>query len=212
MRTLLQGLLAPEVSVPHPQSLEGFRAVFKRLPELEGPRLLLRAPRMQDADDLYAYARDEENCRYVLWDAHRSLSDSRWALRGLIAGNRRGDPPTFAIVMKAEGRMAGTIGLQSIDLDNRSAEVGYSIARRLWNHGLATEAVRVLTRYAFEQLGLDRLEAKHDVLNPASGRVLEKAGFTAEGVSRGSLLLKGRRADMMRYAILKEDWLKHKGG
>ena len=185
---------------------ERFRSVFRALPVLQGERIKLRAPAIQDAGDFYSFARDKENCRYVLWDAHRSVSDSKDVLRGIIRRNKRGDPATFAIALKADNRFIGTIGFQGINIENRSCEVGYSIARRLWGMGLATEALHILLPFAFEKLDLNRIEAKHDVLNPASGRVLIHLGFHEEGTARASLLLKGRMADMVNYALLKKDW------
>lgn len=189
---------------------EQYRGLFRKLPQLEGERLILRSPQMRDAGDFYSYAREKENCRYVLWEAHRDIAESKDVLRGIIRRNRRGDPATFAICLKTDQRLIGTIGFQWIDLDHRSCEVGYSIASRLWNRGLATEALGILLPFAFDQLQLNRIEAKHDVLNPSSGRVLDHLGFTREGLARKSILLKGRMADMVRYALLKEDWEKAK--
>lgn len=102
--------------------------------------------------------------------------------------------------------MIGTIGFQWIDAHKGTGEVGYSIARRLWNKGLATEALRALLPFAFDTLGLHRVEARHDVLNPASGRVMEHAGFRPEGIARDSVMIKGRSADMACYAMLREEW------
>lgn len=201
----LRGLFAPRPTGAE-LNLRRLKAAFKHLPVLEGERLRLRAPRLEDAADLYCYARDEENCRYVLWDKHRSLSHSREVLRTIIWQNRRGLPGTFAIELKAEGRLIGTIGFQSIDAEALCAEVGYTIARRLWGRGLATEALGLLLAYAFDTLLLGRVEASHDVLNPASGAVMRKAGMKETGLEAGSLIIKGRRADMMRYAIDRADW------
>ncbi len=212
MRSLLEGIL------PHPFPLKeqpeqtGLLARPGKAPVLEGRRVLLRLPTMADAQDLFTYARDPQVARYVMWDAHTRLKDSKDALRGMIASNRRGMPTTFALVLKAEGRMVGTVGFQGMDPDNLRAEVGYSLARRLWGHGLTAEALALLVRYSFDTLGLERLEARHDSRNPASGRVLEKAGFRREGVQRRSLLVKGQRVDMIWYAILREDSTSISGG
>ena len=105
-------------------------------------------------------------------------------------------------------RLIGTIGFQWINIESRSCEIGYSIARRLWNRGLATDALKAVLPFAFDTLGLNRVEARHDVLNPASGRVMERAGFKPVGVSRESLMLKGRLADMANYALIKEEYMK----
>lgn len=202
----LRALLDAPSQTEAQEGLRPYRAAFRALPTLETPRLLIRPPRMSDAQDMFAYAHDGECSRYVLWDKHERLSDSRSSLRGLITRNRQGYPGTFAIQMKSDRRMIGTIGFQWIDADNLSCELGYSIARRLWGHGLAGEALGALLRYAFVDLRLERVEARHDVLNPASGRVLEKAGFLEEGIARQCLLLKGRRADVRRWAILRSAW------
>lgn len=204
---MIQGLarlFRPEPDPQHDQKAH-LKASFKQLPTLSSERLLLRAPRMSDAADYYAYARDPENSRYVLWEPHRSILDSRSALRSLISQNRRGLPATFAIELKAEARMIGTIGFQWIDLDSMTAELGYTIARRLWNHGLATEALKRLSAYAFDELGLRKLEARHDIRNPASGRVMLRAGFHLEDREPQSLWLKGRMADLDCYALYREE-------
>ena len=92
----LQGLLTiPEDAQTDAASLEHMRAAFRNLPVLESDRLLLRAPRIHDAEDMYAYARDAENCRYVMWEAHANVWESRDALRSIIHRNRRGGPGGF---------------------------------------------------------------------------------------------------------------------
>ena len=202
----LQRLFAPLESSQE-SSQATFRAAFRAMPTLETTRLLVRPPHLRDAADFYTFARDEEMCRYVLWDAHQSLRESRETLRGMMRRNHQGFPGTFVIEIKSERRMVGTIGFQWIDPENRSCELGYSIARRLWGHGIAAEALEAVVRYAFEQLDLNRVEAKHDVLNPASGRVLNKAGFLHEGLARESLVIKGRQADMQCYALLRAQWV-----
>ena len=83
--------------------------------------------------------------------------------------------------LKSTGRVIGTVGFVWYSPRNRSAELGYSLSREWWNHGLATQAVSAVSRSAFSALSLNRLEAQHDVRNPASGRVLEKCGFRREG-------------------------------
>ena len=151
-------LNGPAEKEPGHLSLPG---LFSRSPVLEGQRVRLRLPVMQDAHDLFAYARDPEVARFVLWDAHTTLSDSKDALRSMIRRNRRGTPDSFVIELKAENRMVGTIGFQAFDPQNRRAEVGYSLAHRLWGHGLATEALKLLCANAFDTLGMVRLEARH---------------------------------------------------
>ena len=94
-----------------------------------------------------------------------------------------------------------------LNTENRSAEVGYSLAREYWNQGFMTEALRAVLDLAFRKLNLHRVEAQHETDNPASGRVMLKAGMRHEGTMRGRLFNKGRFVDVDVYAILREDWV-----
>jgi len=174
---------------------------------IQTARLILRAPRRRDARQLFAYASDEAVSRYVLWETHQSLSDSRAALSGLLSGNRREGLCALAVIRKADERMVGTIGLVWRDPVNQSAEVGFSLARDCWGQGLMTEALTAYLRYAFTCLGVNRMEAQHDRRNPASGRVMEKAGMKSEGLLRGRMYYKGSYADLALYAALRDEWL-----
>ena len=161
--------------------------------------------RMSDARDLFAYAQDPEVSRHVLWDTHRSLGESRQFLRGALRQYRRGQPSSFAITLKDSGRMIGTIGFMWVNLDHQSAEVGYSLSRDYWNRGIMTEALRQVVAFGFERLRLNRIEAQHEVDNPASGRVMAHVGMQYEGTLRKRIKNKGRYVDVALYAILRED-------
>ena len=115
----------------------------------------------------------------------------------------QGHPPlNFAIVV--EGEPVGGIGLApKTDVHRKTAEIGYWIGREHWGQGLATAAVRRITEYAFETFDLERLEALVFEWNPASFRVLEKAGYTQECRMRKSIYKAGRLGDGMIYAKLR---------
>lgn len=180
--------------------------VFARLPVLETRRLILRPLTMRDAQDVYAYSCDREVARHVLWDAHRSVADSRAYLRYILRQYRDGAPSTYGIVLKETGRVVGTIGFMWYHPENQSCEVGYSLAKWLWNQGLMSEALEALIGMAFRELPLNRIEAQHDVANPPSGRVMEKCGMRYEGTLRGRIFNKGRYVDVAVYGILRRDW------
>ncbi len=173
---------------------------------LRTERLILRPLKMSDARDLFAYAQDPEVSKHVLWTAHRSVSDSRRFLREGIRQYRQGFPGSFAIVLSETGRMIGTIGYMWINPEYHSCEIGYSLSRTYWNRGLMTEALRAVIEYSFTKLGLNRIECQHETDNPASGRVMIKAGMTLEGIMRQRIRNKGRYSDVAVYAILREDF------
>jgi len=178
---------------------------FSALPDLETPRLLLRKMRLRDASDVFAYASDPQVARYVLWDAHQSIRDTRGYIRSMRRQYRLGLPASWAVVLKENNTVIGSIGYMWLSPENRSAEVGYSFSREYWNRGLATEALGAVLQSAFQQLGLHRVEAQHDLRNPASGRVMQKCGMRQEGVLRSRIYNKGEYVDIALWAILRED-------
>ena len=181
-------------------------AFFYRLPVLETDSLLLRKPAMKDARDIFQYASDPEVARYVLWEPHRSLAETRSFLRFLRGRIRAGFPSSWVVVLKETGNVIGTIGFIWYSEENRSAELGYSFSREYWNHGYATQALEAVIGAAFRSLPLNRIEAQHDIRNPASGRVMEKCGLRQEGILRDRILNKGEYVDVALYAILRSDW------
>lgn len=95
----------------------------------------------------------------------------------------------------------GGIGLQlGQDIERVSAEIGYWLGQELWGRGLATAALRAVTDYAFTQFGLTRIFAVPFATNAASIRVLEKAGYTSEGLLRRSAIKDGVICDQRLFA------------
>lgn len=180
--------------------------VFSRLPILHTPRLTLRPLTMRDAQDIYDYSCDREVARHVLWDAHRSVADSRAYLRFILRQYREGMPSSYGIVLKETNKVIGTIGFMWLHEENSTVEVGYSLSRAHWNQGLMTEALQAVIDMAFTHLHLHRIEAQHETVNPASGRVMAKCGMRFEGTLRGRIYNKGKFVDVDLYAILREDW------
>ena len=181
------------------------QAFFSRLPVVETERLILRKMRMSDAAGVHRYAKDPEVARHVLWEAHRSLWETRAYIRFLLYQYRNGDPGSWAIVLRESGKVIGTIGYMNYSPDNATVEVGYSLSREHWGKGLMTEALRAVIGESFRVLQLHRIEAMHFTDNPASGRVMEKCGMRKEGELRQRLYNKGKFADVALYAILRSD-------
>ena len=144
---------------------------------IETERLILRPWSEDDAEDLYCYASDPDVGPAAGWSAHASVEESREIIRTILSA-----PETYAVVPKSLGHAAGSVGLMlgdasGIDIPDTEAEIGYWIAKPLWGQGLMPEAVRALMRYAFVDLGLDKLWCGYYVGNDKSRRVQEKCGF-----------------------------------
>ena len=173
---------------------------------LRTQRLTLRPLQMQDARDFHAYAKDPKVAEYVFWDAHESLGQTRAILRGLIHQSRQELLYTKAIIINDSRRMIGTIGLVTRDLDNQTAEVGFSLSAAYWGQGVMSEALGAYLRYLFTLPDINRVEAQHDVLNPSSGAVMDKVGMVKEGVLRERIYYKKRYASVVLYAATRGQW------
>jgi RimJ/RimL family protein N-acetyltransferase len=114
---------------------------------------------------------------------------------------------TFAITRRDDAQLLGAIDIRPQSC-HRKAEIGYWIGVPYWGQGYATEAVQTIIRYGFEMLDLNRIYALHFTDNPASGRVMQKAGMTFEGILREDVLKGDTFRDHAIYAMLRKDWEK----
>lgn len=106
----------------------------------------------------------------------------------------------------ADGSPVGITGLNDPVEPWGLAEAGYMIHPEHWNNGFATDAVRELCGYAFDERRYHKVTARAYATNPASGRVLEKVGFTEEGVFRAEAFVDGDFVDVYRYGLLADEW------
>jgi len=172
---------------------------------LTGERCTLRPWRATDAPSIVRHAnnlnvarhlRDRFPHPYTVKDAEQFLS--------FAAHEER--PANFAI--EVAGHAAGGLGfVPGSDVERFSAEVGYWLGEEFWGRGIVTEALTLFTRYAFSDLGLLRIFALPLADNAASIRVLEKAGFRAEGTLRSSCVKFGQPRDQALYAIVNDRWV-----
>lgn len=114
--------------------------------------------------------------------------------------------PTQNFAVEVDGLLAGGAGLRVLGEERAgSAIIGYWLGRRYWGRGVASTVVPALCDYAFETFQVDRLEATVFGWNPASARVLEKAGFRSEGCLRRAVVKDGQHTDLLFYGLLKAD-------
>lgn len=130
-------------------------------------------------------------------------TDAERFLAGCIANEGQGQL-TRAIV--ADGRAVGSVGIfVQQDIYAKSAELGYWLAQDYRGQGIMPQAVRLLCRQAFAEFDLLRIYAEPFAHNAASRRVLEKAGFTCEGIMRNAIYKNGRPGSYCMYALLREE-------
>ena len=155
---------------------------------------------MGDAVSIAGYANNRKiwmNLRDVFPHPY-SLQDAKSFISSILESRHI---TVFAIATRSEA--IGSIGLTpGIDVHRYTAEMGYWLAEPFWGRGIMTRAVKSLTDYAIEDLKLHRVFAEPYTCNPASARVLEKAGFTCEGVLRSSAFKDDRILDQFLYSYV----------
>ncbi len=109
---------------------------------------------------------------------------------------------TWGICLKETGKLIGTCGLGNFDMPARRAELGYALNRSEWNKGYATEALKGVLDYAFNQMCINRVEAMVTPGNNSSLRVLEKLNFQREGLVRERDFIKGQLVDGIIMGLL----------
>lgn len=129
---------------------------------------------------------------YTLADAERWI---------LLRGAER---PATNFAIEVDGAAVGGIGIHPRnDVYRRSAEIGYWLGEHFWGRGIMTEAVRAVVEYGFSTFHICRIQAEVFEWNPASMRVLEKAGFACEAQMRMSIVKNGKVMDGFVYAIVR---------
>ena len=185
---------------------ESLFRIFSHMPELETERLYLRAARVSDAEDMFAYAKDPEVTKYLLWQPHADSTYTRRYLEYLAGRYRIGAHFEWVMVSKETGRMIGTCGFAKIDTANNAGELGYVLNPAYRGTGLVAEAARRVMEFGFSVLSLHRIEARFMIENTASRRVMEKLGMRFEGVQRSSMLVKGLYRDIGVCSILRGEF------
>ncbi|HEX2171041.1 MAG TPA: GNAT family protein [Dehalococcoidia bacterium] len=169
--------------------------------------LLLREFREDDWRAILAYQSDPRYLRFYPL-AGRSEADVR-AFVGMFLAQQAEEPRwkwQLAIVLPEQDRLIGNCGLRLDAPAARTANIGYELDPRQWGRGYATEAMRAMLRFGFEELGLHRVWAWCIAENTASARALERLGLLCEGRQREQEWFKGRWWDTLLYGILEGEW------
>ncbi len=173
---------------------------------IETHRLILRPFRIEDAEDMFSnWASDPEVTKFLTWPAHSSIDVTRRILNDWISCYADGGFFQWAIELKETGRVIGNIAVVRLEEAIGEAEIGYCMGRAWWGQGIMPEALRAVVDYLFDTAGIDRICAGHDVNNPNSGRVMEKAGLRKEGARRGGGKNNQGICDTACYALLRSD-------
>ena len=182
--------------------------VFSNMPTLHTERLSLRPMHPIDAEDMFDYARRPEVTKYLLWREHEDIYFSRDYLNYINRRYALGDFYDWAIIDHESRRMIGTCGFTKIDTANNSAEIGYVLNPDFHRRGFGSEAVRRILKFGFEELNLNRIEARFMQGNEASLALMRSVGMTFEGYMRDLLFVKGSYRTVGVSSILRSEYQK----
>jgi len=175
---------------------------------IETNRLILRQFKVTDAGAMYKnWASDTEVTKYLTWPAHQSVKVSEAVLKDWIEEYGKDDFYQWAIVLKENGdEPIGSIGVVQDDDKIKMAHIGYCIGRKWWHQGLTSEALAAIIHFLIIEVGMNRVESRHDSNNPNSGYVMKKCGMKYEGTMQEADWNNQGICDASRYAILAKEY------
>lgn len=143
---------------------------------LDTPRLTLRPFNKKDAKHMYKWTSDEKVTKFLLWYAHTSIKQTKAFIASVIA-KARINPYDWMIVEKITALPIGSIGIDKINEQKRTCEVGYCLAKDYWGKGYMPEALIAVLSFLLHVGGFNEVFATHDIDNISSGKVMQKSGM-----------------------------------
>ena len=174
-----------------------------KLNELKGNKVLLREFELKDAEDVYNnWGTDSEVTKYMLWKNYKNIDEAKDSINYYINCYKNDDPfRQYAIVY--DNHVIGSINIV-IRKRHHTGEIAYCLSRKYWKKGMMTDAINTLTKYYFDKYDLVRISAEVIEPNIASRKLLEKCGFTLEGILKKRYFCKtNKNEDAYVYAIVK---------
>lgn len=173
---------------------------------LETERLVLRRFTVADAEPMYRnWASDGEVTKFLTWPAHTSVEMSEMVLRDWTGHYAEESYYQWAIVPKSTREPIGSISVVSRNDRAELVHIGYCIGRSWWHRGIMSEALRAVMDFFFDEVGVNRVESRHDPRNPHSGAVMRKCGMKYEGTLRQSDRNNQGICDASWYGLLREE-------
>lgn len=180
--------------------------IYSNLPPLETERVTLRKLHPNDRDDMYAWASDPEVAQYVTWYAHPSPKATASFIDIICERYKHAKIAPWALVHRQNNSMIGLNGFCAWDTHHHKATLAYVLSKPYWGQGYTTETTRAIIQFGFENMALNRIDARCRIENIGSARVMEKCGLTYEGTLREVAFVKNEFIDLKLYAITKTDW------
>jgi len=178
--------------------------IFDTFPILNSDRLSFIEIKQEHLTDLFKLFGDNNVTKYYNLKTFETEQDGQKFIDWYKNRFKEKLSIRWGISLKGQSEIIGTIGFNNFTKNHR-ANIGYDLQTEYWNNGYATEALKTIVEFGFKQLKINRIEAEVMIGNTASERILEKLGFTNEGLLRHWLYWNENHYDMIMYSLLKTD-------
>ena len=184
--------------------------IFRNIPSIETKRTILRKIHPDDYIDMYEYAHSDKVTKYLLWNSHRNPEYTKEYAKFIQEKYRDGEFYDWAITLKENGKMIGTVGFTSFDFSNNTGEIGYVLNENFWHMGIASECVDAVLNFGFSVLGLGEIFGKYMKKNTASMHVMLRSNMTPIGIEKNVVKRKFGYMDVVICSILSSDYFRFK--
>jgi ribosomal-protein-alanine N-acetyltransferase len=181
---------------------------FNELPVIMSQRLCLRPLVQSDADDIFSFTSNPLTVQYLGWHPHQDKTVTEGFIHSVLEKYKRNEPSQWGIELKEDRKIIGISGFVDFSEEHKKAEIAFVMSPDYQGKGYMTEANRLIVQTGFEILDLNRIQAKAELENYPSQKVLEKTGMIKEGILRDYLVLKNTYRSYIIYSILKKDFAK----
>lgn len=174
---------------------------------LETERLILRRIKASDAEEAFNnWTSDPLVSRYVTWDTHENVGVTKELFTKWEEDYNKEHVYRWVVYVKELDTIIGTIDVVHQSVSQKTCEIGYCYGSKFWNKGYATEALKKVMEFLFNEVGFYLIEVRHLATNPASGRVMEKAGLIYETTLKNRFIDKvtHERTDLIIYSKIKD--------
>jgi ribosomal-protein-alanine N-acetyltransferase len=178
---------------------------FNPFPNLETDRLLLRRIDNNDVKEIFELRSDAETMKYIPRPLVKNLDEAIEHLALIDSGIEKNEVINWGITIKGNTKIVGIIGFYRTKHEHYRSEIGYMLLPEIQGKGIATEAVRVIIEFGFNEMKLHSIEANIDPRNIASERVLQKNGFIKEAHILENEYYDGVFLDTVIYSLLKKN-------
>ena len=183
--------------------------IFSNIPEIRTERLHLRKIKIEDVNDFFEYSSNQDVTKYLSY-THTGIDEALEYINNKITQYEEGSCMIWGIEDLKSRKYIGACGYTHWDQDNKNAEIAYTLNKDFWGIGLGSEIFSELLKFGFNNMKLNRIEAKCWKENEKSHNLMIKNGMKTEGILRGQWYIKNEFRDVIVCSMLKNEFYSKK--